>query len=70
MDNEIHQKLVFYWRDKNGSEQECTLHNRTVKDAIPIAKHFGFIQPKWYNPWTWGNDLLTVDHYSSNDYKK
>ena len=66
-DTKIHQTLVFYWQAKDGNEQECTLYNRTIKDAIPIAKAFGFIEPKWYRPSTWGNDMLTVNVYGDTN---
>ena len=52
-------KLVFWWLDGN-NEAECTLHNRTYSEALAIAVSFGYVEPKWYKPWTWNNGVITV----------
>ena len=58
---ETHQLMTinFWWRDK-GADSECTLHNKTYNQGLAIAKEFGYKEPKWYKPWTWGNGVVTV----------
>lgn len=47
--------ITFWW-----VSGECRLHNKTFNDALEVAKSFGFIEPKWYKPWTWYNGVITV----------
>ena len=49
------QKAVFWWTNK-----ECTLRDRTFNECLEIVKSYGFKEPKWYKPWTWGNGVVTV----------
>lgn len=51
--------VTFFWGWRS-TENECRLHNRTYNQALAIAKSFGYKEPKWYNPWTWNNGVITV----------
>jgi hypothetical protein len=50
---------TFWWKDRTGSG-ECRLHARTFNEALEIAKQLGFVEPRWYKPWTWYNGVVTV----------
>ena len=56
-----HQLMTvsFWWRDRTG-EGECRLHDKTFNEALAIAKKFGFVEPRWFKPWTWNNGVVTV----------
>jgi len=58
---ELHtlQKVIFWWKEGR-SEGECTLYDKTFNEALVIAKKFGFKEPRWFKPWTWGNGVVTV----------
>lgn len=51
--------ITFYWREK-GSESELRLKNRTYNEGLTMAKIAGYKEPRWYNPWTWSNGVVTV----------
>lgn len=52
-------KVIFWW-GWNGTESECTFHDCTFNQGLEKAKGFGFVEPKWYKPWTWANGVITV----------
>jgi hypothetical protein len=45
----------FWW-----SSGECRLHDLTFNEALAIVEEQGFVEPKWFKPWTWGNGVVTV----------
>ena len=51
--------ITFYWSSK-GSENEIRLKNRTYNEGLKIALVAGYKEPRWYNPWTWNNGVVTV----------
>ena len=51
--------ITFWWKDRTGSG-ECRLHDKTFNEALVIAKEFGFVEPRWFKPWTWHNGMVTV----------
>jgi hypothetical protein len=51
--------ISFWWGFQNG-QGECRLHDKTYNEAVKIAKVFGYKEPKWFNPWTWANGVVTV----------
>ena len=51
--------ITFWWKDREGSS-ECRLHDKTFNEALEIAKKVGFVEPRWYKPWTWGNGVVTM----------
>ena len=53
------QTVTFWWKDRRG-EGECRLHNKTYNEALKIAMEFGFVEPRWFKPWTWHNGVVTV----------
>ena len=53
------QTVTFWWKDRNG-EAECRLHDKTYNEALKVAKEFGFVEPRWFKPWTWSNGVVTV----------
>lgn len=53
------QTITFYWKDRDG-EGECRLHDKTYDQAMKIAKRFGYVEPRWFKPWTWSNGVVTV----------
>jgi hypothetical protein len=55
--NHVYTKVVFWWRD---GECEYTIRNSTFDAALKNAEQWGFREPKWYNPKTWGNSVITV----------
>jgi len=52
--------VTFFWRNLRGDEMECRLHNTTYNKALAVAKSMGYIEPKWYNPLSWLNGVVTV----------
>jgi hypothetical protein len=36
------------------------LHDKTYNQAKKIAKGFGYVEPRWFKPWTWYNGVVTV----------
>jgi len=57
--NQVLTAATFWWKTKN-NEMEIRLRARTYYEALAIAKQFGFAEPRWYKPWTWGNGVVTV----------
>jgi hypothetical protein len=51
---------VSFWWSNHKESGECRLHNRTFNQALAIAKEQGFVEPKWFKPWTWYNGVVTV----------
>lgn len=58
-ENHVLMTVTFYWREK-GSDNEIRLKNRTYNEGLRVAKAAGYKEPKWYNPWTWWNGVVTV----------
>ena len=56
---QVYATIYFMWGG-DASDSELTLHNRTYKDALKVAKQFGYQEPCWYKPWTWKNGVVTV----------
>lgn len=58
---ETHQlmNITFWWKD-GSSKNECRLHDKTFNEALKIAKECGFVEPRWFKPWTWNNGVVTV----------
>ena len=54
--------ITFKWRTRN-TEDQCTLHDRTYPEALKVAKAFGYVEPKWYKPWSWANYLVVQADY-------
>lgn len=58
----VFSKIIVYWQTSD-SEDEAVFYDRTLSDAINIAEtQFGYIEPRWYKPWTWGNGVVTVNY--------
>lgn len=57
--NEVLTAATFWWKTKNG-EKEIRLCVRTYNDALAVAKQMGYVEPRWYKPWTWNNGVVTV----------
>ncbi len=55
----IFDMIHFYWGD-NTSQTTLTLHDRTLADAIAIAKEFGFREWCWYRLSTWRNHYVAI----------
>lgn len=53
------QVVTFWWKHRNG-EGECRLQDRTYNEAIKIAKELGYVEPRWFKPWSWANGVVTV----------
>jgi hypothetical protein len=53
------QTITFYWKVRDGAG-ECRLHDKTYNQAIGIAKRFGYVEPRWFKPWSWYNGVVTV----------
>jgi hypothetical protein len=57
--NQVLTAATFWWKTKQ-CETEVRLTECTFNEALNIAKRFGFTEPRWYKPWTWGNGVVTV----------
>lgn len=57
--NHTYKEIRFLWNSKT-SVDECTLRDRTYDEALLIAKKFGYSEPRWYKPWTWGNWMIVT----------
>lgn len=44
--------IYFKW---NKCRHNLTVRNKTLKEAIEIAKSMGYTEEVWYRPSTWGN---------------
>jgi hypothetical protein len=42
------------WKD-DGSSNKLELHNRTLNEALEIARDMGWRDHVWWNPKTWSN---------------
>jgi len=51
---------VSFWWKNTRSEGEIRIHDRTFNEALVSAKKLGFVEPKWYKPWTWSSGVVTV----------
>lgn len=54
IEDEVYSTHYFVWQNEKGNgltENNLTLHNRTIDDAFRVAKEFGYTQNKWYKPW-------------------
>jgi hypothetical protein len=51
--------VSFWWKDRTGTG-ECRLKDKTYNQAMKIAKEFGYVDPRWFKPWTWSNGVVTV----------
>ena len=58
--NHTYKEIRFYWHDRTGSG-DCTLRDRTYAEALKVAEKFGYVEPKWYKPGSWGNYLIVVE---------
>ena len=58
--------ITFIWYVK-GKEGYCIVYNRSYKDAIVIAKTYGFKPYKFYNPLTWKNKVITQEYYDKEN---
>lgn len=59
------QKLssIFFGWDEGRSK--LILHDKTLKDALTIAREFGYTPRIWYKPRTWENTCTVFDLWSS-----
>ena len=57
MEDQKFAEIDFYWKDKSGFSS-CRLHDRSEEEAKAVAKTFGWKEPKWYNPMSWGNWMI------------
>ena len=46
--DEIKYDNVFVWW---AGANQLILHDKTVNEALEIAKEFGWKKPTWYTPW-------------------
>lgn len=53
------QKAIFWWK-AGRIESECVMYDKTFNEALKIAREFGYVEPRWFKPWTWGNGVITV----------
>lgn len=44
--------IYFKW---NNNSNSLTVRNKTLKEAMEIAKSMGFTEKVWYKPSTWEN---------------
>jgi len=58
-DNCVLSTICFRW-DDGMWKSECKLHDKTLNEALTIAKEFGFSEQKWYKPSTWGNSFTVI----------
>jgi hypothetical protein len=52
--NELKGNFRCVWSE-TGSTTHLDLHDKTLKEAMEIAKHMGFTPRTWYRPSTWSN---------------
>ncbi len=58
MDKEpLRYRVIFSWYDGGGSSK-LSLHDRTLEEAMEVAKSFGYKESRWYKPSTWSNHFL------------
>lgn len=55
-----YREIRFFWKDRTG-DGTCTLRDRTYDQALRVAKVFGYTEPKWYKPRSWGNSIILVE---------
>ena len=53
----IFDTIHFFWGDSI-SQTTLTLHDRTLAEALAIAREFGFREWCWYRPSTWRNHYV------------
>ena len=53
--------ITFIWYVK-GKEGYCVIYNRSYKDALIIAKSYGFKPYKLYNLRTWKNKVIKEEY--------
>lgn len=58
-ETQVLMTVSFWWKTRSG-EGEIRLHDRTFNEALVIAKEMGFVEPRWFKPWTWANGVVTV----------
>ena len=58
--NHTYKEIRFFWSDRTG-ECTSTLNDRTYDEALKIAEKFGYVEPTWYKPGSWGNYLIVIE---------
>ena len=58
--NRTYKEIQFFWKDRIG-EGDCTLKDRTYDEALKVAEKFGYVEPKWYKPRSWGNWIIVTE---------
>jgi hypothetical protein len=61
MTNELKGDFHFVWGDQTCLTQ-LDLRDKTLKEAMDIAKHMGFTPWTWYNPLTWSHSYTFRAH--------
>ena len=56
-------ELHFVW---NRGNDNLTLHDRQLDEAMQIAKEFGYRPFSWFRPSTWGNECVAYDDQVSD----
>lgn len=49
--------ITFYWKDKTGVSK-LDLHDKTIEEALNVARYMGYRDRCWYRPSTWGNHFV------------
>ena len=58
----IFDVIIFRW---DSQSSKCTLHNKTLEEAMKIAVDFGYEPARMYKPSTWGNYCWAYTDYVS-----
>lgn len=45
---------TFVWKETGGITY-LNLYDKTKQECLRIAREFGYVDPCWYRPKTWGN---------------
>lgn len=52
--------VFFYWKNKDGVDEDVVLRNTTYNGALRVAKEKGYQEPCWYKPRTWFAGVVTL----------
>jgi|LakMenEpi03Aug12_release.lakeMendotaPanAssembly.Ray.scaffolds.fasta_scaffold16452_2 hypothetical protein len=64
IDDHKFRTITFFWYVK-GEQGYYTAYNRSYKDALVLAKTYGFKPYKLYNPRTWKNKIVKEEYNDS-----
>lgn len=56
----IHRTIAAVWKNKDATTV-ISMHHASRNDIITRAIQFGYVEPTWYTPWRYFNQLcITV----------